>query len=425
MEKMIVVGCGEHFRSNLAPALRILENRGVVDVIATVDVDNVIVDTSAVFEHQVRHLMRRANQSLSILLKEFAQQNPIILLAHSNSWHTLDTVDLVSKGFRIILEKPYAINDSEIKILKTLYTTYPNQIAFAEYYLTMKAMPLLYAAGLLSYESFFSQSPDYLMSFSKLNSIENFCGILKVIGQPRMVYCDILEGEGLTGTFHHRGRDFFDRRYGGGVIMDLAIHALAPLIALERYIGFLPEIGAVSVQEAYCDIYLNHAKHHHKVPSRYIAESFAEIHFTTLASIPITLLIGKYVLPNANQRRLIIIGDEGEALLDMSNCTLMIGERDQCPSEILRTPKYSDSKYVPVLLTSISVLRGHSPYIFDPNKVAFSSQEFALAISNSIRPHTKDKLIYQASATPRQIYQSSPRKADYYGNSRQEKRITS
>ena len=405
MEKLIVVGCGEHYYTNLAPALSVLESNNLVEVIATVDVKNTI-DASPFFRHKIFHLSRHSDQLLSTLLHEFREVNPIILLAHSNSWHITDTVDLIQNGYRVILEKPYAINLAGITTLNSLFANFPNQIAFAEYYLMMKSIPLLYSANLLSNESFILGSPDYLMSLIEPNTIEEFRGVLKRIGQPRMVYCDILEGEGLTGTFHHRGYDFFDRRNGGGIIMDLAIHSLAPLIALEDFIGSVPNKETISIRGAYCDNYLEHAEGHHKIPLEFIAESFAEIRFTTHTHVPVTIMLGKYVLPNTNQRRLIIIGDEGEALLDMSSCTLSIGLRDQCPTEILRTPKNSESKYVPVLRGLLAIFGSASPYNFDSNKVALRGQELTLTIADSLLPITGERIIYSLGATPSQILPS-------------------
>ena len=408
MEKLIIVGCGEHYRSNLAPALSVLESNNLVEVVATVDVKDTI-DASPFFRRRIFHLSRHPDQLLSALLHDFRKNNPIILLAHSNSWHIADTVDLIQNGYRVLLEKPYAINLTGIATLNSLFANYPNQIAFAEYYLMMKSIPILHAADLLNSGSFIFGSPDYLMSLIEANSVEEFRGILKKIGRPRMVYCDILEGEGLTGTFHHRGYDFFDRRNGGGIIMDLAIHSLAPLIALEDFIGNIPEKEMISARGAYCDIYLNHAKDYHKIPLKFIAESFAEIHFTTNAQVPVTIMLGKYVLPNANQRRLIIIGDEGEALLDMSSCTLIIGLRDQCPIEILRTPKNPESKYAPVLRSLLDIFGGTSPYRFESNKVALRGQELALAIADSLLPYTEESIIYASGATPNQILTSVPK----------------
>ncbi len=399
MENLIVVGCGEHYRVNVAPTLVTMGAAEEVKLVATVDRRPLNCDFVSP-GHSVPHVLRQTGQSLVTCLKAFRNQDPVVLLAHSHDWHASDARDLVGGGFRVILEKPYAIKPSGLSAVRELVSANPHQIALAEYYLMMKAAPLLHAAGQLKPDSFYIRESGYLQVEADGRTLEDTLGILQSIGRPRMVFADVLEGEGATGRFEHRGLQFADSRVGIGVILDLAIHALAPLYALEGSLGRIPPASGLAVGTAVCDSFVRYAESTYGVPVQFVPETYAELAFTTSTGVLIVLCVGKYVLPNANQRRVLIVGDEGEALLDLSTCTLSLAPRDHCPSPILSSPKKPQSKYRAVLRACFLTLRGASPYTFSPSDVAIRSNDLCLSLYSRASEDASVRQRYNQGALP-------------------------
>jgi hypothetical protein len=270
----------------------------------------------------------------------------------------------------------------------------------------MKSAPLLHAAGLLRPDSFYLRESGYLEGVGeKTPPLESFVGVLESIGRPRMVYVDLLEGEARTGRFEHRGRQFADNRVGIGVILDLAIHALAPVAALDGFLGSLPLPANVSLATAVCDTFLRLARSTYEVPPQFVPETYAELSFTTSLGIPVICAVGKYVLRNENQRRLLIVGDEGEALLDMSNCTLSVARTDKCPAIVLRSPKRAETKYLAVFRACLSTLASETPYNFSASDVAFRSNEFTLELHSRACEQGPNRQQYPSGAAPGSILQ--------------------
>ena len=405
MDNIVIVGCGDHFRSNLAPSLSTMIVDNEVKVIATVDhipLDVNYLDST----HPIPHIVRQSGQSLSACLLQFKAQDPIVLLAHSHDQHTKDTCDLVASGFRIIVEKPYAIKSSELETIHDLLKANPKRIALAEYYLMMKAAPLLHSAGLLLPDSFYIRDKGYLHLEGTGNTFQNTFVTLQNIGRSRTVFIDILEGEGATGRFEHRGLQFADTRVGIGVILDLAIHAFAPLLALEDTLGRIPSASEISIGTSVCSSFLSFAKSTYGVPPEFVPETYAELAFTTSMGVPVVICVGKYVLPNINQRRMLIIGDEGEALLDLSSCSLSLGYRDQCPTTLLSSPKRPESKYRAVIKACLKILNGMSPYSFNPSNVAIRCNEVALSLYSRACDETAARNQYPQGAVPGTILQT-------------------
>jgi len=219
MDNLIIVGCGDHFRNNVGPTLNSLEADGQAKVIATLDIEP-LSEKPSFLKGPVPHIVRRQGEPLSRLLRRFEASNPVVVLAHSHDRHAPDALDLLSDGFRVILEKPYALKPSDLALLSDFARSTPRRLALAEYYLMMKAAPLLHASGLLRPESFYLRESGYLETVGeKAPQLESFVGLLGFIGRPRMVYVDLLEGEGATGRFEYRGRQFADIRVGIGVIL--------------------------------------------------------------------------------------------------------------------------------------------------------------------------------------------------------------
>lgn len=400
MDNLILVGVGDHYRANVGPSLVAMENNNEVKLIATVDLVPT-TDATTLMGRQVPHVVRMPGESLPGCLSSYRQEDPVVLLAHSHDWHARDALALLTAGFRVIVEKPYAMTTGEILLLRDALHKSPERLALAEYYLMMKAAPLLHVAGLLRSTGFYLTEKGYLQRMADEGaSLEAMAGLLDRIGRPRFVYVDVLEGEGDTGRFEHRGRQFADMRVGIGVILDLAIHALAPLIALDGRLGTLPTTSNFVVKTGVCDTFLRFAGSTYRVPPEFVPETYAELAFTTSSGIPVFMAVGKYVLQNANQRRIVIVGDEGTALLDMSTCTLSLAVHDECPSILLSSPKRRDSKYRAVLRASLLKLQGVSPYNFDPSEVALHANELALRFYACAREESSTRRHYLPGASP-------------------------
>ena len=192
MYKIVIVGCGDHYKSILGPSLASMTQTGIAQVVATVDIKN-INDSPGGVILQAPHLIREHGQKLHELLCDFKCPNTVVVLAHAHDWHCRDAIDLVKTGFSVIIEKPYGLSLNETGTLRELAHSHPRQIAFAEYYLMMKAVPLLHAAGLLRSNSFFLNDPNHLIQADLEDAnLANKHGILHKIGRPRFVYVDVL-----------------------------------------------------------------------------------------------------------------------------------------------------------------------------------------------------------------------------------------
>lgn len=402
MRNVIVVGCGEQYRQNTAPTLAWMESAGEIKVIATVDLKPMQAPLHRDGPTAL-HLVRAPGQPLADCLKSFRHDDPVVYLAHSHSCHVSDTFNLVEDGFSVVLEKPYAILPADLQRLGALVKAHPRQVALAEYYLMMKSAPLLCAAGLLQPESFYFREPGYLAAPGETR-VEDAYGILQRIGRPRMLMADVLEGGGATGRFQHRGRQFADSTEGIGVLLDLALHALAPIFALEELVGVVPPEREVAASTAVCDAFVRFADIRYRVPPQRVPETYAELAFRTSTGVQVLVAAGKYVLPNQNQRRLILIGDEGVAILDFSSCKLSLALRDQCPIPLLHAPKQTETKYVAVLKACLAQLTGDSPYCFDPADIALRANVLASNLYLREMLNARARPLYCWGALPGSIF---------------------
>lgn len=343
-------------------------------MIATID----ITPRETQFEYnevEPPHYIRRS-EPLSILIQEqITQEKPIVLLAHANDYHAFDAIELQTNNFPVLLEKPYALDETELIDISRHFDDYKKG-ALLEYYLMMKAAPLLYGFGKIPQNSFYTNENDIFIARQGLSNfgkqISSIHGILHdLIGDPQEVLVDILEGEGAASTYEGRGAFFVDKRRGGGVMSDLGIHALAPLFAIEDFIGTISYIPD-SVRIAQATPYLRMADSM-GISREYVSESYADFSLITSRGVSIRCRIGKYVL-GRNERSIVMKGSRGHVLLDMNECVLFVNGEP-----ILQTPKNA-TKYYPVLRAGLGLVIGDTPYLFHPNKVALSSQNTVLKI---------------------------------------------
>ena len=89
---------------------------------------------------------------------------------------------------------------------------------------------------------------------------------------------------------------------------DLAIHALAPRMAVENLIGQIQDVGCVRI--ACCQQYLEMVATRFNLPLKQVGETYAEMGSTVTTDVPVIALIGKYVL-GKDQRNITIVGELG------------------------------------------------------------------------------------------------------------------
>ena len=407
-QNIVVVGTGEYGIQLLGPTLHILQQEGRVHVTATVDVKD-RVETPH-YAH-VGHRLRQPEQDLSDLLSDLQETKPVVILGHSNEFHTPDALDLIAHGYSVMVEKPFAVSLPQLQALNTGMQQHPNSVALVEYYLMMKAAPVLVASGSIDPLSFYHEKPGIIETRGALagQGWGNIHGKLEeMIGKPLAVYLDILEGEKKergTGRVDHRGSHLIDRRIGGGMLQDLGVHGLTILFALEKQLGAIDSHfsdGVVRVARA--AEYSTFARDVHQIPNDCIGESYAELDFSTASGVPVSLRVGKYVLDNRNQRRLVIVGDQGTLHHDLSTCQLSIVQGDTSRVVLLEAPKTAASKYYPVIRAGLEILQGNTLYHgFDATTVALRSQELVLFALDKAYG-LGERLYSGASTNPKAIF---------------------
>ena len=73
MDNLVVVGCGDHFQSNVGPSLAFLEAAGKVKVIATLDLQP-LPRRPAFLADSVPHIVRPQGQSLASALGPYKRR---------------------------------------------------------------------------------------------------------------------------------------------------------------------------------------------------------------------------------------------------------------------------------------------------------------------------------------------------------------
>ena len=412
--EIIVVGTGQFYKEWLGPAIAALQSEGRANLAATVDLKAADAVPTIRGIDDTLHLQRREGVALSDLLADLHADNPVVVLGHSNESHVNDAWNLLDSGFRVLMEKPYALTLNEMMEVHALARMYQGRVAFGEYYLTFKAAPLLALEGMLKPDSFYFTRDGTLTYrqpgwerltggapadiFGKQGKLE------ELIGKPRYVLSEVLEGEDLTGIISHRGPHLSDIRIGGGMIQDLGVHALTTIMALDSYFGKLDshfENGEIRIAE--CRQYAEAVSQQHHIPPEFIGESYAEAKALTYAGLPISLAVGKYVLPNVNQRRLVVVGEHGSAHLDLSSCTLSLTVHDADLGPVLQAPKGAQ-KYYAVLRSALEQLEGNDPFLFPSTGACLNAQELVLVMQRAAYSSNAPRARYEQHAMPGSIF---------------------
>jgi len=409
MQNIVVVGIGEYYSQIVGPSLQKLADEGLIDLIGAVDIkpENEVKNN---FFGQVEYRQRVESQSLSDLLADLKELQPIILLGHINELHISDAKDLLENGFKVALEKPYCLNEEQLSTLKKLLVDYAGSIVLLEYYLMMKSAPLLILADKIKQNSYYFSKKGLLEKYKEIDHLDQvinqISGLLEnKLGKPKFVKIELLEGEGNTGRVDQRGPHFSDIRKGGGMILDIGLHAAVSLFAIQDYLGNIDlKFENGNVQIAKCKEYVEMAKEKFGLENKNIAESYAEIKFKTEESIPVKLSVGKYVLPNKNRRHITIFGEKGKIVMDLSDCELFFEDNQGIKKNIAIIPKKLESKYYPVIRSAIEILQNKSPFNFDLNKIALQAQEFILNVRKRAYQANNKDVFYKAGIESEEIF---------------------
>lgn len=379
---IIVVGTGDYYVRVLSRVLSQLEEENFANVVATVDITE---RRRSEYLADVEHRVRTGGRLLSSLLSDFSELNPIVFLGHANPFHTPDAIDLVKNGYRVIIQKPYCINHIQFSDLLLEVQNSASAICMLESCQTWNAVLLAFLAGKIK-ECVFSSTRDFgdLCCDTHENPLWFWGKIEELIGAPRYVQSNILEGSAEFGRLDHRGSHLIDLEEGGGMIQDLGLHAIAPLLTLESYLGQVVDSNFDgTVRIARCQEYLDMVGSHFQIPKERIGETYAEIRFTTQIGIPITVLVGKYVL-GRNERNIVIVGDHGILNFDMTRMTASVITNYASTQHLLRLQSLPPVQY-PTIKDAVNELMDNSVLTFNVSANNLRTQEFILNILKSIR----------------------------------------
>jgi len=408
MRDIVLVGAGEYYRQIIGPSLKKLVDEGLARVLCVVDIkDNF---DSSIFDSPVEYRKRAAGERLSFLLSDLKSLNPMVILGHGNESHISDAKDMVEAGFTVALEKPYCINKSDLVSLKRLLDEYPSRIVLLEYYLQMKSAPLLILAGKIKSDSFYCTTSDILKIERELaavaETIDGAFGKMKqLIGDAVKVDIELLEGEGRVGRLDHRGAHLSSIKSGGGMVLDLGIHAIVASFALEDQLGKIDtSFSHGIVRVARCNEHVEAAVNILKLDEEDIAETYAEMQFITSKNIPVRVAVGKYILPNQNRRHITIYGEKGKLVMDLSDCFVEWEDQDGARKKLFSIPKQPDSKYYPVLRAALELIAGNSLFNFSPNNAALGAQTLMLNIRDRAYTDQSIPMTFNAGADPKSIF---------------------
>ena len=404
MENIIIVGTGECYNYLFSEPLYLLHKLGLLRVLSTVDIVPQNPKRHDLFRG-VEHRIRKRPQKIHEVINDLKSFNPIVILIHGSEYHVIDSIELLDAGYRTIVEKPYCIDPNSAPVMKQALINYPTRISLAEYYLAMKSTPLMALAGKIKQNSFYF-AERFIFSLPENSILKNvYDKFLDIIGTPTSICVHIIEGimDGI-GKVDHRGPHLTDIRLGGGMIQDLAIHAFAPLFALEDLIGKIDiTFSDGNIFVARSIEYINMAEQKYGLDLENIGESYAEISFRTSFGIPVTIKVGKYFKNNI--RHFTIQGKKGKAILDLNNCHLNL-----CPNQI--DSPYSGGyigckkSYLPVIKNCLEELSGNSPFLLPVSVAAWKAQELILNIlpkAHSIGSNIRYKSYIQS---PDEIHRS-------------------
>lgn len=392
---LTLIGAGEYWRQYISRIASELEMDGFAKVQAAVDTRG---SGEIELKPGVGHILRTyPNEPLSDLIAP--TQPDVVIIANPNRFHVDDAEELVNKGFRVLMEKPYASDEREVSRVAALLTN-TNRLALSEYYLHEKTAALQILIGSVPTSSFYFEKPGMLTG--NVDALREHAGKFRaIVGQITSIDTILFEGEGKTGSFLHRNDDLSIAPWGG-VIHDIGIHALAPIIGLTGSLRVQPE----SLNVAVCDEHQRHFLESHSREN--VSETYAEVDFVSSEGFPVSFKVGKYVLGwqlnpagGRNERVITINGTNGKVVMDTSNRVMQVfSGHNQTPAWEVQSNV--NLKYYGTIRTAIEDL------IYGENRLsrtALEGQKAVLAVVKEAQPRYSAMPCYSGGAEIREIRQ--------------------
>jgi len=387
MKNLIIVGIGDHYKRFLSHTFSHLQEEGIIELVASVDLKE---SPSYPQFPDKKHFVRKPGQKLSSLLESFKKDNPIIVLAHSNEEHYNDLEDLVLNGYNVMLEKPYVTNKEDLEKLRKLLFSHKRQIFLLDSYLLRKFSPAALLLGKISPNSFYRMS-EKVFKLKEDQSIPfqiDPVDLLSEIGLPKKAKFNLLESEKLSSNMALRGGYLYDRKRGGGMIADLLLHAISPIIMMQEYVGEIDlSFGKGSLRVARCNQFREIAEKIHGLNKQDIAETAVKIDFSTNKGIPVEINLGKYI-SKENNKYFKLEAERGGLLLDMEDNFLELHKEGSVVQRIDLVNQKS-WRYYGVIRTGLDFFDNLDHYNLDINDTLLKSQEFALNVGEKISDLTE------------------------------------
>jgi predicted dehydrogenase len=387
MENIVVVGTGDVFHRFIAPSLEILEHQNLLKILATVDIKK--RGPLEYLSEKIEYRIRTPDQSLPDLLNDLKEKDPIVILAHDNDLHYQDTRELVSAGFRVMLEKPYVVSKNQLDSLKKINEENPEKIFLMEYYLMRKMSPLFLLSGAINPKSFYVGTEEVFREREVTEDLSLYSGKLReIVGDPVSARINILESQRDSGKLDHRGAHVFDVRRGGGMIQDMGIHSIIPLFVLEEYLGKVDKsFSDGKVRTARCHEFDEIAGNTYNIPEKFRGETYAEMDISTNKGIPIKISVGKYIADSHSQKNFVIQGTRGKVDLNMHENYMNIyrGNTLLDRIDLVNTKRH---RYYPVIRTGLEFFAGNNPLSIDLSSTQLNTQELTLNIVGKARENS-------------------------------------
>jgi hypothetical protein len=447
---LVIVGAGAYSFSLSGGSLEELLKTGEVRQLTFVDVEM----TSAIerflkFGERFRYVPTKKEEPLvNVVDRLYAQttvkdlsnrrNSPIVLLAHPNELHYKDARSLMTDSCcrpSVLIEKPYALTDRQVTELSQLKGFFPNRVAFLEYYLADKLVPLELFLGLVKEQSFYFKGKGNL-KLHEASSLEEVSGrFFEMIGYPLSMEIDVLEGQGSYSRTSHRNASLDVISLGGGMTLDLGPHAATAIVALMRAKdpqgrAFLPRYSASHIKSyrtGWAQTYLSSVQEQRSVPERDVAETYAEV-LLDMAGIPVRLRMGKYLNwfdsreeadafaakrqdqrareqpweKGKNQRRVHIVGTRGSVEYNLTDNKLCITRGDSGRMTLVEAQK-GETKYLPVLRAGLAELQGEELFTFG-HEAFLQSMRMALSWAK-LRPRPGQRHLYADGCPADEIFE--------------------
>jgi len=285
-----------------------------------------------------------------------------------NNFHTQDAIVVLGQNLDLYLEKPFAVNCSEMKDFEKVLERHPeNCVYFGDYYRDEKGIALQVLTNIVQ--------PDIAKKFLRDKNGEKIkpelYGAIDYLGKIKWIEGKILEGKGPASTVDHRL--WLGDNSQGGMFRDLFYH----LAAMSYLLG--DKIGNIEVLESRAGICEEARRSYEKEVGEEIAETYTHSLLKSSEGYEIELRTGKYT--GSHERYLHITGENGNLEIDFEKEELTI-DTDRLRGSIINIPH---TKYL-LIMQQFKKLLDENPqhFMYENSKKAL---ELTLSARGSVSKH--------------------------------------